>query len=61
MHFEQDEENFYYYGNTTATDESVLNTLGFYYDHNEFDQFGNLFEVWIAPINGAERRTGWLT
>jgi len=47
MNFKQDEKNWYYYGNTDIKAEETLKTLGFYYDRNEFDEFGNKFEVWV--------------
>ena len=45
--FDQDSEKYYYYGNPDFKTEEVLKILGFYYDHNEFDEFGNLFEIWV--------------
>lgn len=45
--FEQDDENYYYYGVPDLKAEEILEILGFHYDHNEFDEYGRLLEVWI--------------
>ena len=45
--FEEDNENYYFYGNPDFESEKTLMNLGFEYVRNEFDEFGNLFEVWI--------------
>ena len=47
--FDQDFENYYYRGNPDFKSDEILTNLGFYYDHNEFDEFENLFKVWIKP------------
>ena len=47
MKFEHDDENYYFFGKPGFKDEKYLIMLGFYYDHNEFDDHGNKFEVWI--------------
>ena len=45
--FKQDENKWYYYGKPDYDTERTLNVSGFYYDRNEFDEFGNKFEIWI--------------
>ena len=47
MKFEHDDENYYFFGKPDLKDEKYLIMLGFYYDHNEFDDRGNKFEIWI--------------
>lgn len=36
--FDQDFENYYYRGNPDFKSDEILTNLGFYYDHNEFDE-----------------------
>lgn len=55
MKFEHDDKNYYFFGKPDLKDEKYLIMLGFYYDHNEFDDRGNKFEVWIRERISNER------
>lgn len=47
MNISEDNKNYYYFGNPSLKEEETLNRLGFSYLRDEFDEFGNTYEIWI--------------
>ena len=47
MNISEDNKNYYYFGNPSLKEEETLNRFGFSYLRDEFDEFGNTYEIWI--------------